>query len=355
MVSRHWTRFLIWVRFFARRPLRSATLILLATIGVASFVFYRFERLHGPPYDDYWVAIEAVTVLALSGFDVQHPRTFAGWCCAYVTLGFGICYIALLTGVVAGRIVSNKMQHGITSGGLRVNKHIILCGWLHRSKDLLEQLFAPDLTDPSPVVIIDPEIEAAPLDHPLLHVIRGNPTDSAVLKQAGIDRAVAAIVLADRSTLDLNAADARSLLIVPAIETLNPKVRTCVEVLNPENAVHFRRVNTDEIISVTEVTDHLVLQAALCPGAGELISDMLRFDEGEEIYSKPVPPAFVGRTVADLSIALLHHHNVLLIGIRSDNRIIRHKRAAHILKAEDTIYVLADNRDLALQRLVPLS
>ncbi|MCX7719119.1 MAG: NAD-binding protein [Candidatus Sumerlaeaceae bacterium] len=345
---------LICVRFLARRPLRLATALLLTAIGVASFVFFHFERLHGPPYDDILTAIEAVTVLALSGFDVHPPRTIAGWCCAYVTLALGMCYVALLTGIVAARIIGNRMQKGISSGGLRVKGHIIMCGWMNRSTDLLKQLFAPDLTNPSPVVIIDPDIEATPLDHPLLHVIRGNPTDAADLKRANIESAEAAIILADRSSADPNASDARSLLIVLAIETLNPKVRTCVEVLNPENAVHFKRVKADEIISVTELTDHLVLQAALCPGAGELISDMLRFDEGEEIYGKPVPPAFVGRTVTDLCLAMLRQYNVLLIGIRSGQRIVRHKRASHILQADDIIFILADSREISLERLVPL-
>ena len=86
-------------------------------------------------------------------------------------------------------------------GKITFENHILLCGWVARARDILRQLFAPDLKEHRPVVIIDPDIEESPMDHPLLKVIRGDPVETEVLEQANAKEAHAAIVLADQNGL----------------------------------------------------------------------------------------------------------------------------------------------------------
>ncbi len=81
------------------------------------------------------------------------------------------------------------------------------------------------------MVIIDPNIEDVPFDHPLLRTVHGDPTNPAVLQRANASKARAAIILANRESgnaNDNNDNDARSLLIALAIETLQPRIYSCV-------------------------------------------------------------------------------------------------------------------------------
>ncbi len=266
----------------------------------------------------------------------------------------GIVYIGLLTAVITAKIVEVKFRRGITMSQVTFEKHILLCGWIGKPRDILEQLFAPDRKDYDPVVIIDPKIEEAPMDHPLLAVIRGDPTEAEVLRRANVEKAKAAIILADRTTSDPNVADARNLLIVLAIESLQREVYTTVEVLNPANAVHFRRVNVDEVISVSELSHALVVQAALNPGTARLITDMLTFGEGEELYREPVPPQFIGKTFADLATELMRQRDIVLVGVATrDGHVVRTRRARWRFQEGDTIFLLSEAQPRGLERLCP--
>ena len=189
------------------------------------------------------------------------------------------------------------------------------------------------------------------MDHPLLRVIRGDPTENEVLVRANAVKARAAIVLANRERGDPNAADAQSLLIALAIETLQPDIYSCVEVLNPANAVHLKRANVDEVISVSEISNHLIIQASLYPGVSRLITDMLTFAEGEDLYRVPIPPAFVGRTFADLASTLAHDHDMVLIGVYSNGEVINSHRSRWQFREGDTVFVLSETEPEGMEKI----
>lgn len=341
----------------SRHPVLMLTVMFLIVAAVLSFCIYVLERDNGPPYETYISTVQAVIpVLIISGMDVQRPpETLGGLLCSYLLMIGGILYIAVVTATITTESILFRLRRGISMGKVKFERHILICGWVDRARDILEQLFAPDLKEHSPVVIVDPNIEEAPMNHPLLKVIKGDPTETAVLEQVNARQAKSAIVLADRETGDPNAADARNLLIVLAIETLQPEIYSCVEVLNPDNKKHFQRAGVDEVISVAEISNHLVLQAALNPGVSHLISDMLSFGEGEEIYEKPVPPAFVGKTFADLANVLMRQRAMVLIGVQSDGEIVTSKRSGWQFKAGDMVFVLAEDEPIGLERLAATS
>ena len=347
-------RFLIVLRRVLRHPLLVATAMFAVVSLGLSFEIYLFERDQGPPYDTYSSTLQSIIpVLIISGMDVPQPQSLGGLICSYLLMILGDVYIAVLTAAITTEFVLHRLGRGIAMGKVRFENHILICGWLDRSRDVLNQLFAPDLSEHSHVVIIDPKIEEPPIDHPLLKVIRGDPTDGAVLERANARHARAAIVLACREDGDPNAADARSLLIALAIETLQPDIYSCVEVLNPDNVVHFERANVDEVISVSEISNRLVVQAALSPGVSKVIVDMLSFGEGEEVYKVAVPEAFVGRTFADLATTLLCQRDMVAIGVFSDGQLVRSERCRWKLKPEDTLFVLAESQPTDLDELRP--
>jgi len=348
-------RFLILVRRVLRHPLLVSTaLFALVTMGL-SFELYIYERDYGPPYDSYPNTLKAVIpILIISGMDVQRqPESVGALLCSYLIMVSGVAYIAVITAAITTEFVLSRMKRGATMRRIKFQNHILICGWTSRSREVLNQLFAPDLKEHSPVVIIDPDIVGPPMDHPLLGVIRGDPTESAVLRRANAARARAAIVLADREGGEPNAVDARNLLVALAVETFQPDIYSCVEVLNPDNIVHFQRAHVDEVISVSEISNYLVTQAALNPGLSTMITDMLCFGEGEEVYRVPVPDPFVGKTFADLACALMHERGMVLIGVNSDGELVRSHRCNWQFKPGDTIFVLAEDQPMGLEKLQP--
>ena len=232
-------------------------------------------------------------------------------------------------------------------------KHILLCGWVKNPLPILEQLFAEDLQNHRPVVVVGLDVEVPPMEHEQLAVVSGDPTNSETLQRANVENAHSAIILADREEPDTNAADARSILIALAIKSLQPHVFTCAEVLNPTNTVHFRNADVDEEISAAQFGNCLTIQSTLSPGLSRILVDMLTFGDGEEMYRLPVPPAFVGRRFADLGATLLYQQSMVLIGVASEDgkRIENSYRAKYVLQEEDYIFVLAEDEPTGLETL----
>ncbi len=337
----------LFVRRGMRHPLLTATALFLLVAGSLSVVFYYFEVRAGssPPYDSYLGTVKGILILVLSGFDIEPPTSIGAFICGYLLMASGIVYIGLFTAIIAGSFVEFRLRRGITVGNVNFSDHILLCGCVKQSAQIVDQLFAPDLKEHSPVVMISPDVEEAPRDYPLLTVIRGDPTETAVLEQANAREARAAIVLANHDT-DPSSADARSLLIALAIETLQPEIYSCVEVLNPQNAIHFQRANVDEVISVTDIGNSLIVQAALNPGISRFISGILTFGDGQELYRIPAPAPFIGRTFLELSEWLITEHNMVLVGTcSSDSDSSDRSNLGQCRFSEgDMVFVLAEDQ-----------
>ena len=344
-----------------RRPLIFATIVFIEIAVVLSLVFFICERgTPGTPYDTYWGALHGITVLVISGFDVAPPKSTGATICSYVLMVSGITYVGFFTAIIAAAFVDSRLRRGITMGRITFKDHILICGCVERATEILDQLFAPDLKRHRPVVIIDPHITQAPAEHALLEVIRGEPTEEEVLKRANAAEAYGAIVLADREVADWNAADARSLLIALAIETLQPEVYSCVEVLNPKNVKHFERARVDEVISVSEISNNLAAHAALNPGASRLVLEMVNFGEGVELYRIPVPPDFVGRTFADLACVLPTQYDIVPVGVdtRDDDdesfigrSIVRSHPSQWTFREDDYVFVLAEEEPASMEHV----
>ena len=354
---------LVWFRRSLKRPLLSATVVFVEVAIILSLVIHIAERGHRPPggrdwpYDSYFRTVHAVGILLVSGQDCPAPRTIPGILCSFFLMANGIVYVALLTAVWATALWESHFRRGLTVGKVGFKNHILICGWVKTSRAMLDELLAPDLHEHHPIVVIDPDIEEAPLDHPLLNVIRGDPTDRDVLEQANAPQASAAIIMADRSCGDANTADARSLLIILALETFGRQVYSCVEVLNPDNMKHFRRVYADELISVSDIGNHLAVHASLNPGVSRLVREMVRFGEGAELYRKDVPPAFVGREFRELSAVLLARRDMVPVGVETNNGTQRNIVRSHLslwrLRPTDCVFVLSEEEPTEFETITP--
>jgi voltage-gated potassium channel len=174
--------------------------------------------------------------------------------------------------------------------------------------------------------------------------IRGNPTSSDDLRRAGVDRAACAIVMADATSTSTapDDMDARTLLTVLAIESLNPTCYTCVEVVRSENRPHFDRAKADEMVVSAEMTGALLASSAKTHGLSRVVTDLLTHPEGMEFYRVDVPPSLVGATVAQAIEQLKARFDTLFVGVFPQNdAAVINPPADRTLVASDNLLVIA--------------
>jgi Trk K+ transport system NAD-binding subunit len=148
--------------------------------------------------------------------------------------------------------------------------------------------------------------------------VPGDPTSEIVLARADIEHANTAIVLSDPE--EGNRADTKSVLIALAVEAIQPRVHTIVELLHSRNRIHFRHTYVDEIVCMDELTEKLLAQSALTHGVSEFYIRLLTATEDtNEVYVIAVPGPFVGRTYRELERALIEfdEENVILVGVQT--------------------------------------
>ena len=189
--------------------------------------------------------------------------------------------------------------------------HVVVCGWNPTARDLIDELTA-DQSGSRIALVNDAEKNPAGGQ---VYYVRGDTTDEADLKRAGIETARSAIVCPADSS---NEADLHSILTVLAIEAIAPHVRTVAEVNNPIHVPHFRRANVDELLVTSRITSRLLARSAVYPGLTELVTDMVgggSDPEDAQLYRVKLPPGCVGMSTIELATVMRadHHANVLAV------------------------------------------
>ncbi len=106
-----------------------------------------------------------------------------------------------------------------------------------------------------------------------VHELEGCPAEPQDLERAGIDRARAAVILADPRQGAL--ADAHSTLVAVAIERRRPQIHTVMELLSPANRVHLAATEVNEVVCQGELDERVIAQCCISPGIGHVFASLL--------------------------------------------------------------------------------
>jgi voltage-gated potassium channel len=352
--TRFWLRvyrpcYRVSARIFRRPAVQAGTLVLLLAF-LTSILLWQVEQGGNPSYATYRQTLLSILVLLLSGFDVQDPPSSTlGWISAITVLCLGIAFVALLTGDVASWMVKHALGGRIMLR-VKLTDHIVICGWTDAARNIINQLLSEDINNIRHIVIVDDKITDNPVDDPFVYFVRGDPSQTEVLERAAMGNAETAIVITDSSLNNPSLQDSKTALITLAIESLNPDVYTCVELMSPQNKEHLLRANADEIICVSEMSYSLLVQAAVNHGLSRFFTSCVTFDVGSEIYKVPIAERMVGRTFREMLVELGQDENgVILIGVerQRDGEPVVHAnpQGAFPLEAGDELFVLAADVD----------
>jgi len=247
--------------------------------------------------------------------------------------------LAIITALIVNRFLLICLQGGRVVRRTSESEHVVVCGWNSQGSGVVTELLK---AENSHDIVILAQTERCPVAKDTVEFLSGDPTQDEDLRRAGVERADSVIVLTDFSS-NPNEADARALLIALAVETLNPSVHSCVQILNSANRRHFLRAGVDELICLDQIGGNLAVASALNHGISVMVSELLTFNSGSEFYriTGKIVDSVVGMSFAQ-AVSILLRRKIILLGVEMDSTAeIREALSCDVLHAVRN----DDNRD----------
>ncbi len=317
-----------------KRFFMSLLLGLTVALAIAAAVVWMAEtdRTAGDVGASFYWALTTV----LGQGDASYVSGPAGWAVGWLLSLFGVAIVATMTGALVGLVIDFLLKEGQGMGASGYRDHIVICGWNSTARDLVSEL-SSDAYKAEIVLLHD--VERNPAGDGV-YFVRGLPSNEADLKRAGIENARSAIVCPVDGS---NEADMASILTVLAIETLAPRVRTVVEVNNPDHVPHFRRANVDEVMVTSRLAAHLLARSALYPGLSELVTDLVSGGEGSELYRVELPDECVGQSIDFVSAMIRKKHGATLLAVTRNGHTFSNPGTDFMFEMNDDLIVVAES------------
>ena len=277
-------------------------LVLAGAVGLTYFDDRSFV-------DALWWAIVTVTTV---GFGDIAPTSLGGRVIGVVLMFFGIGVLGMFTATIAGVFVEQRLRKERGMGSYDLEGHIILCEWNDRTREILKDLRADARATSAPIVLLA-DIDAKPVDDEHLYFVRGSLTEEH-LRRAGIDKAATVVLVGDRS-LDYGPRDAKAVLSVLTVESLNPDVYSIVELASEQNVRHCERAHADEIIVGAEFSSRVISTATLDHGISTVLRELLSAQVGNDLITIPVHEGLAGRPFLDVFSDLKREHGMIAMAI----------------------------------------
>lgn len=327
-----------------RARFRQAAIVSFLVLVVAPILVFLAEHTDHEELahvGDAYLWMGRVLIEGDTPFEMSTPLGFVAF---YIVRLAGYGLVAFATGAITSQIVKVVIFRGAGLGIYKRSGHVVICGWNSQGREIVRELIDKEIGDDRDIVILadlgaDPYPEISRITF-----IKGNPTTAEDLVRAGIERADGAIVVADATatTNDPDDLDARTLVTVLAIETLNHDCYTCVEVIKPENRPHFDRAKADEMVVSAEMTGALLASSSKTHGLSRIVTNLLTHPEDMEFYRQEVPPHLVGKTIQETVSLVKSRHDALLVGMfGTDGTPVVNPPAERVLQAGEALLVVA--------------
>lgn len=277
-------------------------LIICASVAILSF-----ERVNPNEAVDFNQLVEtlwATTLMFMSGeFVGEVPHSSGGKLVTVMITLSGLVIFAIMVGTISATM-TNYFRMRLDAKEIDLNDlkdHLIICGWDRKCPVILRELEEVADVWRRGVVVVSETVadifeETSLKNSRRIFHLREDFTRVEVLELAGAARARTAIVLAESNhNLSDQDRDARTVLAALTLEKLNPKVFTCAEILDEQNATHLRMAGVEEIISRTALSAGLFASSAINEGISPVISDILTHREGSYFKKIMLPESQVGK------------------------------------------------------------
>ncbi len=293
------------------RPVLSILIILILIYLSATFVVMAYE--------DVGFGSAALKIFPAFFGEVGEVTTpiIAVQISIVVGIIVSITFMAVITARITSALIEFIRRGGSMAKKVNFSGHTIICGWNFQGKRVVKELLAATVKQQRGIVILT-DSNKRPVADERVEFIQGDPSQDESLIRAGVERADSVIVLSD-CTKGANDADAEALMVVLAVESLNRKVHTCVQLMNSANRVHLEHAHADEIICLDQMGGSLLVASALNHGVSRIVAELLTFDRGSEFYryDRHLSEALAGKEFTQAVQELAQRH-ILLLAVETD-------------------------------------
>jgi Trk K+ transport system NAD-binding subunit len=223
--------------------------------------------------------------------------------------------------------------------------HVVIVGTAEAASPIVEQLRDSPHFKNKHIAVIDVDDTHPIFEDPYVYCVRGDPTEDKTLDKAGINTAETAIILTDWSLKDISLRDSKTALITLAIESKNRDVYTCAEVMRAGSKKHLIRAAVDEPICVADLSQRMLVMAALNHGLSKFFDAVLSFDDGSEICCIEAPKKYWEQEFEKLFLGLREEQGDIVMGIK---RMGEKEESIHVnpgpsfpIEEGDLVYVLS--------------
>ncbi|MEM6755110.1 MAG: NAD-binding protein, partial [Cyanobacteria bacterium P01_C01_bin.38] len=168
----------------------------------------------------------------------------------------------------------------------------------------------------TPIVLIA-DIDRKPVKDKYFYFVKGEVCDET-LHQANLMQAKTVIILGDDS-LDYKQRDAKVILSILTVESINKDAYTIAELINEKNIENCKRAYADEIVVTSTLSSHLISSAAIHHGISKVISDIVTYEYGSQIFKIPVQESDVGHLFIDIFMKMKQDFQCTVIAIVHGN------------------------------------
>jgi voltage-gated potassium channel len=340
---------LFTLRLIFRRNWKNLFELLLIGILVwmaGSALLWRIESAAGNPdatwYNAFW---SVFFTIAAPDFAELRPTTWVGEIVLTFLVFFSIAFVSFVTATIASMLVVNRLKEDKGMKKLQLKDHIVVCGWNANARSIIEEIInlASDSGRLKPIVLVADEEEHPCSDiNPPVEFVHGNPSQEDVLERANTAECQTAVILSDTSGgRSMEDADARTILTVLTIESMNRAVYTVAEILDKSHVQHLKHANVDEIIISGDYASKMLANATLSHGLSAVITDLLSADEGSEFYRVPMPAKFIGKEFDETIPFFRSNVRAIPIGIMREEKPYLNPEVGFKLQEKDDLVVIA--------------
>lgn len=314
-------------------PVIAALLTVVLISGGVLIIFAEDGR--GPFSNFFNVIWYGVVSMTTTGYGDIYPATTMGRVIAMGIIVAGVTLTSMLTASVSSLFVAAKIKESEGLEPIRYHQHIIICGWSHITRSLLDTLMASrELTKSHVVLVADipgalAEDQLVRYESLSLKYVRGDWTHDDVLRRANVQEASIVVILPDES-LDPIKADEKSLLATLATRALNTKARLVVHIQRQENRAFLLHAQASEVTAADELAGPILASQIAGAGVLQVLREMFAPEGANRLTIQMVPSEFVGKPFSALADHVFRRGGIIIGLVRQESPL----EAADLLSAD---------------------
>jgi voltage-gated potassium channel len=219
-----------------------------------------------------------------------------------------IAFLIVLIGTTVETLTTQSRQAlKIQRWRSRVRNHTVVIGYGTKGRTAVAAMIGDEVAPADIVVVDENETALERAKSAGLVTVRGNATDSDVLRLASAQHAKSIIVATDD--------DASAVLVTLTARELAPKAKIIAAVREGENQHLLRQSGADSTVVTAETAGRLLGLATQTPSVVEMMEDLLTPHAGFAIAEREVTPKEVGGSP--------RHLTDIVLGVVRDGRLVR--------------------------------